>query len=163
MLKRLISTSQCAKHQKDFWVEILFLLSPQKYDWCKDCNCWSIENCNIQGTVIILLNTYISIMISHQRRCSLVLVYLHKISVYCHKIGISWQLNWLPYCIFLTWNVVYFSHFCCSTDTSSPIGYKTVSKVVSEIVKVGVQVQVGENSCGFLNTGKCHQNELRYQ
>lgn len=111
MLKRLISTLQRAKHQKDFWVEILFLISPQKYDWCKDCNCWCIENCNIQGTVIILLNTYISIMISHQRRCSLVLVYLHKISVYCHKIGISWQLNWLPYCIFLTWNVVYFQPF----------------------------------------------------
>ncbi|XP_022316228.1 uncharacterized protein LOC111119939 [Crassostrea virginica] len=55
------------------------------------------------------------------------------------------------------------SHYCCSTDTSSPIGYKTISKVVSEIIKEGVQVQVGENSCGFLNTGKCHQSELRYQ
>ncbi|XP_056017144.1 uncharacterized protein LOC125671798 isoform X1 [Ostrea edulis] len=55
------------------------------------------------------------------------------------------------------------SHFCCSTDTSTPIGYKTVSKVVSEIIKVGKVVQVGENSCGFLNTGKCHQNELRYE
>lgn len=156
MLKRPISTSQCAMYRKDFRVEILFLMSPQKYDWSKDCNCWCIENCNIQGTIIILLNTYISIMISRRRRCHLVLVYIHKISVYRFK-------NWLPYNIFLAWNVLYYSHFCCSTDTSSPIGYKTVSKVVSEIVKVGVQVQVGENSCGFLNTGKCHQNELRYQ
>lgn len=65
--------------------------------------------------------------------------------------------------LFLMLDILYYSYFCCFIDISSFIGYKIVLKVVSEIVKVGVQVQVGENFCGFFNIGKCYQNELRYQ